>query len=332
MRDHHADQRLRTTRVGSAAARLRSVALAIVTYRRPELLAGLLGELLCMDVPEQWQAVVIVVDNDPEASARRVFSEQRDPRHNLRYRYVVEGERGIPFARNRAIDEATRLGAEVLCFLDDDDYPDRRWLREILECRDQTGAHLVGGPAIPAPGDSPAGRWRRLVHNSVKAAARRSESRRTSMHKRGEPVQIATNNWLGDLGWINAQDLRFPCTHRFSSGEDTAFWRAARARGATCEWCETALVYQTVQGPRSTLRYLMRRAFSQSLSRGKALGTPSMRRIVFRSVPRIAFGALILIVPVYGLASLAIGARHVGAGLGAVASAAGLRHDLYESG
>src|SRR3954469_16278179 len=72
----------------------KSVVVAVLTYRRTDRLAGLLPQLV-----QQAAAVgaaVLVVDNDPEASARPVAAGSP-------VRYVHEPRPGIAAARNRAL-------------------------------------------------------------------------------------------------------------------------------------------------------------------------------------------------------------------------------------
>jgi len=95
--------------------------IAICTYRRPVFL----GELLtCLLAPTRLDHEVLVIDNDPEASARATFADHTNATAVAhitsaasRWRYLVEPEPGVSSARNRAVAEAT---SDTLLFLDDD--------------------------------------------------------------------------------------------------------------------------------------------------------------------------------------------------------------------
>lgn len=89
---------------------LRGLSAAICTRDRPELLARAL-ESLVAQIPAV--AEILVVDNAPAGDATRALVATRFPS----VRYVAEPVPGLDFARNRALEAATR---EVVAFLDDD--------------------------------------------------------------------------------------------------------------------------------------------------------------------------------------------------------------------
>ena len=99
------------------------VSVCIPTYRRPEGLARLLDSLGRMKVPHDLRAEVVVVDNDPEASAAPLASRYAD--FPLPIRWVHEPEANISVARNRSVDEAR---GEWVAFVDDDEVVDEGWL------------------------------------------------------------------------------------------------------------------------------------------------------------------------------------------------------------
>ena len=61
----------------------------------------------------------VVVDNDADESSRAVVTAAKLPWPVV---YVVEPERGIPFARNRAVREAA--DSDFVVFIDDDEIPE----------------------------------------------------------------------------------------------------------------------------------------------------------------------------------------------------------------
>jgi GT2 family glycosyltransferase len=89
---------------------LRGLTAAICTRNRPDLLARAL-ESLVAQVPAV--AEILVVDNAPAVGATRALVATFFPS----VRYVAEPVPGLDFARNRALEAATR---EVVAFLDDD--------------------------------------------------------------------------------------------------------------------------------------------------------------------------------------------------------------------
>ena len=79
-----------------------SVAIAVVTFRRPALLHALLTSLQAQELPEDgdYAIRIVVVDNDAEGSAKRVL-EAFGAGTPYPIESVVEPEPGIPLARER---------------------------------------------------------------------------------------------------------------------------------------------------------------------------------------------------------------------------------------
>jgi len=76
-------------------------------------------------VPDWAEVVLCVVDNDAEGSGREVVEAfEAEAVGRMGVRYVVEARRGIPMARNRAVEVALEAGAEAVVFVDDDETAD----------------------------------------------------------------------------------------------------------------------------------------------------------------------------------------------------------------
>ncbi|MDG2262144.1 MAG: glycosyltransferase family A protein, partial [Actinomycetota bacterium] len=82
-------------------------------------------------IPPGWRFHVVVVDNDVEGSAQQTLDVLGDL--GIDITSAVEPRQGIPFARNRTVELAMSLGADLLVFVDDDEWVDKRWLLEFAE-------------------------------------------------------------------------------------------------------------------------------------------------------------------------------------------------------
>ncbi len=123
--------------------------VAVLTYRRTSLLPPLLAELTAQAASVEPRAEVLVVDNDPDASAADVVLGWA----KRGVRYVHEPRPGISAARNRALAEAG--DADALVFFDDDEHPGPDWLATITAAWREWGCAAVAGPvgaqlAVPA--------------------------------------------------------------------------------------------------------------------------------------------------------------------------------------
>jgi glucosyl-dolichyl phosphate glucuronosyltransferase len=128
----------------AGSAKANDVTVAICTYKRPLMLRGVLDTLEHQELNDDVTWEVLVIDNDPDASAKSVF-ESCSSRSPLRLRYIHEQKPGLSHARNRAILESQ---GGILAFLDDDVLVPRRWLVKLLSTFERTGADCVGGRVL----------------------------------------------------------------------------------------------------------------------------------------------------------------------------------------
>lgn len=305
--------------------------IAVLTYRRPDDLEELLPQLVeqCLDPGGTAVAPgVLVVDNDPGASARRIVEEfdlALDPRIDVRY--VNETVPGISAARNAALDAAA--GSDLLIFIDDDERPSPTWLARLLDTYDRHGADAVVGPVISRYEVEPP-RW--IV------AGRFFERRRLAT---GTPVDVAaTNNLLLDLNRVRELGLRFDLGFGTAGGEDTLFTRELHRRGGTMVWCDEAVVVDVVPASRLTRRWVLLRALSSGnswsltsveLATGMLPVTVLRLRLTGQGLLRLAGGIAQFLSGVVTASSRrhARGLRTLARGAGMVLGAVGYRYEEY---
>ncbi|QXG74977.1 glycosyltransferase [Modestobacter sp. L9-4] len=315
-----------TTDVPPTTVRTTQLVVALATYRRPDELRGLLPALVeqLADVADLvGTAGVLVVDNDPEASARTLLEEWS----GTAVRYVHEPEPGIAAARNRALAEAGTSG--TLVFIDDDEVPHPGWLRALLDTQAATGAAAVAGAVVSAY-DGELLPW--------VAAGDFFRRRRLPT---GTPIEVAaTNNLLLDLAVVTRLGLRFDAAFGISGGSDTLFTRQLTRSGAPMVWCDEAVVTDRVPTARLTPRWVLARAYRLGNSATRVdlvlAGTPRERlqaqsRGLARGAVRVAGGSA------RALAGLvtgrprhqARGLRTAARGLGMAAGTVGLVYQEY---
>src|SRR5262245_23704191 len=128
-----------------AAATHDLISVCVCTFKRQQLLTGLLAALDEQVEDATFCFDVIVVDNDMDRSAEptvRSFAE----RGRLNVSYDCEPERNISLARNRAIRNTT---GNLIAFIDDDERPAPDWLIHLHQTMKTHDAHGVLGPVIP---------------------------------------------------------------------------------------------------------------------------------------------------------------------------------------
>jgi hypothetical protein len=234
---------------GSAAV----VVIAVLTYRRPQLLPGLLTDLLAQAATVIPAARVLVVDNDPDAGAADVVRRWADRGVG----YVHEPRPGISAARNRALAEAA--DADALVFFDDDQRPCAGWLARITGAWRLWGCAAVAGPVgslVPEPVDQ----W--IAGSGVFDRPRKPTGARVG--------GAGAGNLLLDLRRVRALGLRFDERLGLTGGEDTLFTHALVDAGEEIRWCDEAEAVEPVPADRLTRRWVRRRCFRSAGSWSRA--------------------------------------------------------------
>lgn len=221
--------------------------VAILTYQRPEQLVSTLRAVV-RGIDEAADLVngdVLVVDNDPEASAQSAISEICLPR----VRYAHEPRPGIAAARNRALDEC--LGSGLLAFIDDDEIPEVDWLTALLQTRTRYGADAVAGRVIA---ELPSNTDPRIIAGGFFERPTRPT---------GTPLRAAaTGNLLLDLDVVRETRVRFDETLGLGGGEDTIFTSQLVRAGARIVWCDESIATDRMPSDRVTWPWMRRRAFA----------------------------------------------------------------------
>jgi glycosyltransferase involved in cell wall biosynthesis len=301
----------------SAADASTEVVVAVATFRRPELLARLVPLVV-----EQVTALgpnhrVVVVDNDPEASARSVVASWPDDL----VRYAHEPRPGIAAARNRALHEAQDAGA--IAFIDDDETPEAGWLDALVGTWRHYGCDAVAGPTVSVL-EEPVAPWVRA------SPTFRRPARATGSVREG----AASGNLLLDLGALRRHGLTFSDDYGLTGGSDTLLTRTLTRRGGVIRWCQEAVVHETVPAARADRRWVLRRnvrvgnAWSRihlELAASPRERLATRTSLVTRGAARVVRGALIA---GWGLMTRDLGRRaagecHVAAGLGVLSGASG---------
>lgn len=227
--------------------------LAICTCKRIQLLRQCLDSVAGAQVPAGASLIVTIIDNDAEQSARPLVDELSSA-FPVPLRYVPEPRRGIPCARNRAIEEAHQLNADCLVFIDDDEWVTRDWLVRLYEYGvSQGGKMVVSGVVVSElPAETP---------DHVRAIFGAKEART------GDKLQAcATNNVLIPIHVTRDLKLRFDESDPLAGGTDTVFFVEAVKRGVEIRRCAEAVVHEVVPASRATVRWLAKRKYRAGIT------------------------------------------------------------------
>jgi succinoglycan biosynthesis protein ExoM len=230
---------------------IQHVTVCICTYKRPQLLKGLLAELERQDTDGLFTYSVVVSDNDRLRSAEAtVLSVTASS--NMLIRYCVEPRQNIALARNEAVKNAT---GDFVAFLDDDEFPAKRWLVTLFKTCQDYGVEGVLGPVKRHFVDMPP-KW--VVKGGFYERPTYSTGFVIDWSKgRTNNVLIRRRIMLDDPQ---------PFRPEFRTGEDQDFFRRMIDKGHVFVWCDEAIVYEIVPPIRWKRTFMLRRALLQGTS------------------------------------------------------------------
>ncbi len=243
------------------------ICVAVATFERPLLLAAALSAASKLTAPSYSTVEIIVVDNDRGESAREIVGAVRP--NDIKIHYLGEPEKGLSNARNRALDFAISRKARWLAFFDDDAAPRPDWLVALVNVAREQELQFTGGPVVFGTLDAITPRQQKIL-DTIAASAARHAKRNHDRFAAGDSPKVSTQNWLGDIPWIEQKGLRFDPKFNQSGGEDSDFFERAKLAGAECGWAQKALIDETIPAARLTYTYQYRRQFNFGVLKGEA--------------------------------------------------------------
>lgn len=263
------------------------IAVCVCTYKRPQMLERLLNDLSAQETDGAFGFSIVVMDNDPAESGEPVASAFAT-KASVPVTYGAESRQGICLVRNRAIELAT---GDFIAFIDDDEFPSRRWLLELFRACNVDGVHGVLGPVLRHFDETPP-QW--VIKGNFERRPR---------HATGFVI-----DWReGRTGNVLLKRSAFepgepPFDTNFHRGGDVDFFRRMTAKGRVFIWCDEAVVYEVVPPTRWTRSFLLKRALLR--------GSIASRRGPLRLS---SIGKSVLAVPAYTLAlpfAFVLGQQH----------------------
>src|SRR5271165_1143706 len=256
--------------------RTNHISVCICTYKRPRFLKRLLGELADQETGGLFTYSVVVADNDELQSAKALVSDFAAG-STVPVTYCVEPQQNISLTRNKAIENAT---GDFIAFIDDDEFPTKRWLLTLFKACHEYDVDGVLGP-VKCHFDEKPPKW--VVKGKF-------------YERPTYPTGFVIDWTKGRTGNVLLKRRIFepgerPFNPDFHRAGDQDFFRRMIARGRVFIWCNEAVAYEVVPPIRWTRTFMLKRA----LLRGTiSLQHPtSQLRSIAKSV---------LAVPIYAVA------------------------------
>jgi len=120
------------------------LSIIICTYNRSNYLYSVLKSIAENDFPVEKYEIVLINNNSTDNTENECVRFQNDfPQVN--FRYSVEKNQGLSYARNRGINEAK---GEILVYVDDDAFVNKEYLQTYTDFFEQNQSAVAAGGAI----------------------------------------------------------------------------------------------------------------------------------------------------------------------------------------
>lgn len=227
-----------------------TLAVSIATFRRPDDLAALLDALeQHLAVPDGWSIErVVVIDNDPEQSAKGVCDRSVGP---IPLVYGAEPEAGISAARNTGLGLCDDV--DFVALIDDDEFIAGPWPAPLCTTQQAVHADFVAGPVVShfdvqPPAWAKRGGWydrERFPSGTPQTTFRTGNllMSKAALDRLGPPV--------------------FNPAFGLTGGSDTDLAERALQRAMTLVWDDEGVVYERIPPTRATGAWLRRRWYRQ---------------------------------------------------------------------
>lgn len=235
------------------------ITVVVCTFNRSSELIKALRSLYHLETEGRFNYDIVVIDNaSTDATPQTIaFAEEESP---VPLRGVMESRKGVVFARNRGIAEAT---GDWIAFFDDDQLADPRWLVELIRLADEKQVRCVGGAVHLKLPEEHAGRELRTKVRMLLGEARWSS----------EPMPYSVRIGPG-AGNLMLQRSLIEQVGGFDEnilgrGEDTDLYFRIRALGETCWFVPTAIIHHLI--PPARLQDAFFRRLSVGMGEGVAM-------------------------------------------------------------
>ncbi|WP_292053616.1 MULTISPECIES: glycosyltransferase family 2 protein [unclassified Brevundimonas] len=225
------------------------VTVMIPTLRRLEALQRAVRSLFTAGNARHI-ARLVIVDNDPNASAREcvgaLTAEAPFP-----VLYVLESVAGVATARNTGLGHVG--DSQFVAFLDDDEMASPDWLDSLCKVQLQTGADVVFGPirGISTSADE-----------DLKPMVEAFFSRIGPAHDGLIDHAYGCGNSMVRCAVLDMPDA-FEIAANETGGEDDILFSRLKAKGCLFAWASQAWVEEHASRERSRLGYLLKRGFAR---------------------------------------------------------------------
>ena len=196
-----------------------------------------------------WLTIsIVLIDNSADASLSEYAKIWSGQTPNFHYKHVARA--GIPVARNAALEEAMKLDADYIAFVDDDEIVEPYWLHTMMMGMDQFKADVVNGASQRCG----------TLEEALEKAAAASKPTHPILKKMARTA--STCNVIFKAHILETKPvLRFDEDLITLGGSDADFFMRAHDRGAKIARLKNAYSYEVWPEDRQSLEYQLARAW-----------------------------------------------------------------------
>jgi len=263
---------------------LQKIIINICTYKRPQMLKASFDSILIQKIPADWNIEILVVDNDANASAQVIVQDYQE--HAIfPMSYFCEKNQGIPFARNRGIEESLAKKVDWILFVDDDETADKNWLMAYFDATKKYSGDVYSGPVrYIFPQD-----YANWLGNKGD-----SETPDGALKRRASTNNALVHRKVFDASGYN---LKFDIDMTFTGGSDTDFFIRYEKMGGKIIHVSQAVVAEEVIANRLKISWRLSRQYRSSTNRvyvnKKIMGTRQAVFLALKDCIRHTFEGLL---------------------------------------
>jgi len=194
-----------------------------------------------------YQIDILVVENNryPDEHVQKIIHSY--DHCEMCVQHLLEPMRGIPYARNTALNFAKQQDYNYLAFIDDDAFASPDWISTLVKMNES--ANVASGPQLAIFPEGASSFYRNaVIYHERKVTD-------------GAAIKwAATNNVLIDVNFMKENKLSFnPAL--INGGEDKELFLRVNKLGGKLVWSETAVVSEYIAQSRLSVIWAMRRTF-----------------------------------------------------------------------
>jgi len=215
------------------------VCISLCTRNRPKMLRQCIDSINSSLSGVNFSVFIVVVENYHEDCCRSALENYSD----LDIYYYLETKMGIPFARNRGIEEALKIGFDWLIFIDDDEFVSEDWLCNLVSSANKHEAEVITGPRI------------RIYPDTTPVWMPRNPGQNPETGTLLDTTYTANTMAAARLFEADGLAMRFDTRLRYTGGSDNEFFRRFTRMGGKIVWVREARLFEEVPEARATLSW-----------------------------------------------------------------------------